>query len=805
MMPRRCGVVLHQIAMHDHQRLVCALIALLLAVTIAAADTHIHGIVRDSATRQPLAGATVIVEGTSLGAVAARDGVFHLHDVPAGRLRLVVSYVYYVPRTIDVVANDDVRIEVLLSQQLAPMREVVVQGVRRQSATPTQDVVMLTQAEVDEHRGQTFADVLRQVPGITVMQTGPSIAKPMLHGMTGTRLVTLNAGIAQEGQQWGAEHAPEIDPFTPDRIGVVRGPAAVLHGPNSMGGVISVEPRPLTTSTSWMGDVMLQGFMNNRQGAGSIVAERGGLFGTPLSIRMQASGRRAGDARTPDYVLRNSGFAEAAGAVDLGLRLGQWSLTSHARGFATTLGIYEGSHLGNPADLQRAIERGGPATTSAFSYDIGRPRQEISHRLLSVQATGPVSDADRLRFVYGWQQNLRQEFDKHNARIVGRGDDLVERARDSIERLSRALATPAMELLLTTYTADLRWERTILDAWQSQTGISGTRQVNDRSGSVFLVPDYLAHGVGAYTLQTLMMGDLMLSGGLRYDVRWLTADITRRGSRDTVQQNRTFANLAGSIGAAWNATQDVRLSVNVGTGWRPPQVNELYANDVHHGVALYEVGDSTLRPERNLAIDAGVDVSVRGLDLQVTAYMHDLDGYIYAVPEPGNPTVTVRGAFPTYRFIQHDAVIGGIDMKATWAVSETWSVLGTLAVVRGQDVERDVPLFMMPADRGRIAVHAHLPDVLGLHDAFVEAGCTGVRRQDRFVSGEDYVDPPAGYALLDLAAGGTIHLGSTDIRLSCTVSNLLDQRYRDYLSRFRYVALDSGRDIVLRLAIPLNH
>ena len=235
----------------------CCVMASLLACNVAfAADTHIHGVIRDSATRRPLAGASVSVQGTSLGAVTARDGVFHLHDVPEGAVRLVVSYVGYGRRTIDLVAARDVRIEVLLQAEDVRLSDVVVQAARREAGMPTQDVTTLTQAEVDEHRGQTFADVLRQVPGITVMQTGPSIAKPMLHGMTGTRLVMLNAGIAQEGQQWGAEHAPEIDPFTPDRIGVVRGPAGVLHGPNAMGGVISIEPRPLTTSTSWIGDVM---------------------------------------------------------------------------------------------------------------------------------------------------------------------------------------------------------------------------------------------------------------------------------------------------------------------------------------------------------------------------------------------------------------------------------------------------------------------------------------------------------------------------------------------------------------------
>jgi iron complex outermembrane receptor protein len=150
-------------------------------------------------------------------------------------------------------------------------------------------------------------------------------------------------------------------------------------------------------------------------------------------------------------------------------------------------------------------------------------------------------------------------------------------------------------------------------------------------------------------------------------------------------------------------------------------------------------------------------------------------------------------------------MIAGVDVNATWAVTETWSLIGTLAVVRGQDLDRDLPLFMMPADRGRLAAHVHLEDVLGLHDTYLEAGFTGVRRQDRFVAGEDYVDPPAGYALVDASAGGTIHLGATDLRITCTVNNLFDRRYRDYLSRFRYVALDPGRDIILRLTVPLNH
>lgn len=789
-----------------------ALVVVLALVTCSAmADTHLHGVVRDSLTRSPLTGATVRVDRTvrgpvsDQGAMAGRDGVFHLHDLPAGPVTLRVTMVGYRPKLVDVLVSADTRIEVLLAPDAVHLRNVVVEAERSRTGTATQQATMLTAAEVDEHRGQTFAEVLKQIPGITVMQTGPSIAKPVLHGMSGTRLVLLNAGIAQEGQQWGAEHAPEIDPFTTDRIGVVRGPAAILYGANAMGGVISVEPRPLSDSATWTGELMVNGFWNNRQASGSVVAERGRLFELPLAVRVQAGGRRAGDAATPGYVLRNTGFSEATLALDAALTLDAWTFSAHARRFATTLGIYKGSHLGNPADLQRAILRGGPADTVLFSYDIGNPRQYIEHRLLSVTAEARLSPADDLRITYGWQQNLRQEFDAHNTRIVGRGTDPVERARDSIERLQRAIATPAMELLLTTYSADARWDRRLADTWTMTTAINGLRQVNDRSGSVYLVPDYAAHGLGAATLHTWSRGDVTLTAGLRYDVRWLAADVRDRRSNAAVRQERTFSNLAGSIGVAWAMSEALTTTLNIGSGWRPPQVNELYANDVHHGVALYEVGDSTLRPERNVAVDATVRWANPGIDVELTGYAHQFDGYIYSLPDPANPTVTVRGTFPTYRFTQHDARIAGADVKATVVLDATWSIIASAAVVRGADLVRDLPLFMMPADRGRLGVHVHLPDVLGVHDAFLETGVMGVRRQDRFVANEDYVDPPAGYALVDASLGGTIHLGSADIRFTLSGTNLFDRACRDYLSRFRYMANDPGRDIILRIHVPFNH
>lgn len=766
-------------------------------------DVHVHGVVRDSADRRPLAGATIRIHPGGKGAIADRDGVFHLHDVEEEPIRLAVSYVGYETRIVTIAGRGpDRRVEIVLARAEREAKTVVVQADRESAGSPTQQVATVTQAEVDEHRGQTFADALRGVAGVTVLQTGPSIAKPMIHGMTGVRLVTLNAGVVQEGQQWGAEHAPEIDPFTPGRIQVVTGPASVLYGPNAIGGVISVEPRPLQPFAAGSGELSLNGFLNNRQGAVALWGEKGGLFGLPLAMRVQGSLRQAGDAATPDYILNNTGFQERNGAVDAVALIGGVRLAARASVFSTTLGIFSGAHIGTADDLRRAIERGRPRRTEDFSYDIARPRQEIQHTLTSLQIDGVVGDGI-LRATIGWQRNERAEFDAHNARIVGRGTDPVERARDSIARLERSLSTPAMELLLNTTSLDVRWEGDAASSLRFTMGLSGMHQANDRRGAVFIVPDYSAYGAGGYVMATHDLPSVTLSAGVRYDHRWLDASITRRNTRTVSEQERLFGNVSASIGALWRMAESWTLRTNVGTGWRPPQVNELYAADVHHGTALFEIGDSTLGREQSVGADATLGFQTTGVDASVTASLQTFDGFIQSLPDVANPTVTIRGTFPTFRYRQTNARIAALDARIIVAASPWLSPYASLNIVRGTDVSLRQPLFLMPADRARVGAHIHFHDAWQIHDAFLDVSFLTVARQQRVVAGQDYAEPPPGYTTMDVRVGGTIHVASLDVRLTLDVQNMFDARFRDYLSRFRYFADDPGRNVILRATVPI--
>src|SRR3546814_18536850 len=105
-----------------------------------------------------------------------------------------------------------------------------------------------------------------------MLKTGATIAKPVIHGLHSNRILILNNGIRQEGQQWGSEHAPEIDPFIAKRITVVKGAETIRFGPDAMGGVVIVEPSELDRKSGINGEINLAGAANGRSGVASAMS-----------------------------------------------------------------------------------------------------------------------------------------------------------------------------------------------------------------------------------------------------------------------------------------------------------------------------------------------------------------------------------------------------------------------------------------------------------------------------------------------------------------------------------------------------
>ena len=769
-----------------------AALALLFFPLAAAAQQSLRGRVVTAEGGLPLPGANVAVRSDASsvevlrGAATDVDGTFVIGGLTAGRYAVTVSYVGFASETRMVeVAGDPVALAFSLEAATLESGEVVVEGARRRAGLATQAAAVLEAEALARVRGQNLGQTLAELPGVTTLSTGPSIAKPVVRGLHSDRVVILNNGVRQEGQQWGGEHAPEIDPFSAGRIELIKGAAGVEYGVGAIGGVIRVEPEPLPTRSGVGGEVGLSAFSNNLQGAGSARLE-GGLGAVPgLGWRVQGSLRRAGDARTPDYVIGNSAFRELSGGATLGYRAGRYDLELHASRFATTLGIFRGAHVSTLGGLREAIARERPAVDYAFSYDIDAPKQEIMHDLVTLKGGMALDSGRRLEAQYGVQRNHRQEYDAH--RLGG---------RDPLER-------PAFELTLATHTLEMKL-RDEAGAWQGAAGLSGMNQGNVNGQAGQLIPNFRALTGGAFVWGRRLAGDWTLEAGGRADLRWMRAHPRQFGGRgDFTERIRQFAGVSGMVGVERQLSEAWSVAAHVGTAWRPPGVNELYSYGVHHGTAQFEIGEATLTRERSL--DAGLSLRYAGERVRLTASVFDnrIDDFIHLFPTR-DTTVTVRGVFPAFRYQQADAVLRGFDGQGEFDVTGALTLGAQASVVRGTDRDLGRPLIYMPADRVSLSGALRLPNLGPARRGALRVEGTFVREQTRAPEDVDFAPPPDGYALFSAGLDATLPLHGTPVQLYFSIENLLNTAYRDYLSRFRYFTDDPGRSITLRVQVPLG-
>ena len=337
-------------------------------------------------------------------------------------------------------------------------------------------------------------------------------------------------------------------------------------------------------------------------------------------------------------------------------------------------------------------------------------------------------------------------------------------------------------------------------------GVSFMTQGNFNGESGFLIPNFRANTTGVYTRQSYVQDAVTIDTGLRLDLRSLTAYPREERTRgEFVRREHRYSGLSAVTGIIWRFTEHWSLSSNAGLAWRPPGVNELYNFGVHHGTAQFEIGNPDLHSERSYNLDA----TVRHVGLHATAevsiYRNQMDGYIHLFPED-EPRVTIRGTFPSFRYAQSDAVLTGIDGAFEYDLLTDRLTLGASAsIVRGTDVERDEPLIFMPSDRFSGFTEWTFPTVGRFIHPAVMLEARHSARQDRVPPQADFAPPPDAYTLFSAGIHTDIDLGTeTPASLSLDVENLFDTAYRDYMSRYRYFIGDPGRNVILRLTVPLG-
>ncbi|WBO84408.1 TonB-dependent receptor [Hymenobacter yonginensis] len=788
------------------------------ARTVAPA-TPVTGRITDAATGEALPGATLYFSDLKQATSTDAAGNFRFANLPKGRFLVQVRFVGYTPvvRTVDTGSGQP--LDVALTPAETEIGQVIVTGVSastemRRSAIPTS---VVDQTRLRQTSATNAVDAIAHTPGLSQITTGAAISKPIIRGLGANRVITLNNGAKQEGQQWGDEHGIEIDEFGIDRVEIIKGPGSLLYGSDGLAGVINfLAPDPVEDGRI-VGSVAANYQTNNRQ-QGYSLWNAGNLNG--LNWQVRGSGKVAGAYQNRyDGRVYNSGFRELNGSGYVGVNK-SWGY-SHltVSSFNQILGLIEGERDSTTGRFLKTVSLGGDALAGVITDDddlrtlnLDVPRQQINHLRIGTD-NNFILGQHRLTLNVGWQQNLRREF--------GNPTDYYEKS---------------LFFQLRTVDYALRWFLPEMNGWNTTVGVSGMQQENQNKGVEFLIPAYRLLDGGLFGVTKKSFGKLDLSGGLRYDARRITADAlylnddeqpvpAGQGETKFAGFRSTFRNVSGSVGGAYNFNDKWLLKANVARGFRAPNIAELGSNGIHEGTVRYEIGEPDLRAETSLQVDGGLSFVSDHVSLSADVFRNQISNYIFprALSTPtGQDSVSVDGD-RVFRYGQGDARLAGGEVSLDlhphpldWLHFE--NSFSMVRALQFDQPEGQQNLPFIPADRLQSELRVNFSKVgtSRLRNLYARGTVEHNLQQNRIFSAFDTETRTPGYTLVNLGLGSdlTNAKDKTLFSVYLTLNNVFDVAYQNHLSRLKYTAINyatgrqgvfnMGRNLSVKLIVPLS-
>jgi outer membrane receptor protein involved in Fe transport len=677
-----------------------------------------------------------------------------------------------------------------------------------------------------EDRQVRFApDALRETVGVMVQQTGSGQGSPFVRGLTGNQVLILVDGVRLNNStfRFGAnQYMATIDPFTIDRVEVLRGPGSVLYGSDAVGGVIQVLTR-------------------ERRDFSALHDVGGGLVGRYGSAARERTGRVEADAQGGPVAL-TGGFT--------------WSDFDDLRGGRRT-GVQPFTAYRQEAGDVKAQAR------------IGTLEVALAHQYL---AQYDVDRTDRLTLALpgSLPPSLHFEFDPQRRNLTtlsARSEELgdlplaafrsnasfhrQEEHRDEITRASPTRLAKDKDVVETWGTSHQLETKEVLrqvvtagiEAYRDHV-ISRRRRVDLASGATTVVRPRFADGATYGTLAVyaqdevrIVPGRVVLTLGGRYTRIDIDGDFTdATPGVGTVTLDQEIDALVGQAHLWVSPLDELAFTGGVSQGFRAPNFDDLSVFGSVSG--SFEVPNPDADPERSLATEIGAKWRLPGEDPLLTGAVFGhwtefrdllqrtngtLDGLSFVdgdgdgVQDPGEvPVVTRRNV--------GQARIFGVEVEARLRAprevslaGERWSASGHFSWTYGSDLENDVPVRGIPPASALVGLRCEVEE----GQYWLEGTGAFVRAQERLNPG-DLADPRVppggtpGYEVYSLRGGArfTLFRGETPFRAvgvgsaasaekplnaewTLGIENILDRDYRVHGSGVN----GAGTNFVTTLAV----
>ncbi len=699
----------------------------------------LEGEVVETRSNNRLEGVTVRIKGLEKHVRTDSNGRFKFDTVPEGHQTLECMKVGYqrFEQVIDVNASSpylQIELETLAFQ----LQTITVFGSKRSLSQfeATTDLA-LDEAELQRRLGMTLANTLADETGVSQRMMGRAISRPVIRGLGGDRLLILENGERTgDKSASSADHAVSIDPTTAEGVEITRGPASLIYGSSTLGGVINVKsnhipqilPRQLDMHLTFQGESVNSGLT----GTTGFTFPVGDFAGN-----VEWNRRLASDIQTPIGVLKNTSLSNVnfSGGASL---IKPW-------GFIGASGSSYRSDYGVPGSPEGHI--------SGVNIELDKQRYEGQ---MEYRFNTAILEKVKLQTAYTRYQH--QEYES-NGRL-------------------------GVEFGLLTYNVSVM-------AHLFENAIAGVSwEYRDHATDGFYwTPHTRELALAGFYLNQLNFDKLTLQGAIRYDLR--RSEPFRPGAvvRAGTVQRRDFNGFSGATSGIYHWTDKLSTGVTLMKTFRAPGIEELFSDGPHLAVYSYEIGNAELGPENGYGTEFFLKYVEDRFRLNLALFRNQIQNYL--VPTNSGEKEWGSGAAGwlwIYQYMGHDVVMDGAEIQIGGEVLPQVHLQLNMSYVNGTIQANGRPLERVPPLNGKFVI-SYTPSPWHLYVASRFAGS-----QTRL---GEFEEPTDGYLVYDIGTYFNFSRWQLENMVVFEIENLFDITYREHLSRIKSAMPEPGRNVKL--------
>lgn len=719
-----------------------------------------------------ISNANLWLAGTSRGTTSDSKGNFNIEGVEPGSYILQATALGFreFSKEIEVLQNTSFELKIELEPGNENLEEIII--VDRQTGLNRRTPYTISHIDMQgiNFKGDPngLMGRLREVPGVYGAEFGQGIVKPFIRGLGFSRVVTIYQGNKLENHQWGADHGLGINDLGIKSVDVIKGPASVLYGSGALGGVLLAKDEDAYTTSEKITGSLGSTYNSVSRGIRTYASagkswENDLFFNADLALENHAD-YQDGNKR----IIGNSRFNTKTLRLQSGIK---------KENFQNKLGFsFNDQQLGIISDEE--MLPGQSLATGRNDREMQLPFQKVRDYLFTYNQEMQHE---------GFESFLHLSHHHNNRKEIESDENLIDLGLKQDHSF---------------YNARLSFQQNTL---KHDFGIQGSyiRTRNMENSLDILIPDANIFESGLYYLASAQLDSWFLQGALRYDFRTVKAladashfvdyGFLLPGEPENRRLERNFSGFTGSLGASRKISESQQFKLNLSSGFRAPDLAELFSNGPHPGTSRFEKGNAEFKREQSFQLDAGYSMHFKDFSAEISAFGSRVDNYIFFAKSDQAPP---EGHNELWTYDQTRAGLYGFEFQLSknWLAEQRLKTQISGAVVRARDLEKAEPLSFVPPDNFNFELR-----YFALADKSLEFSTRLrlVSDQNRPGFNEEATN---GYELLNLGISKTFYTGSNLLKAGIQVQNALNKTYVDHMSILRAFEVSSpGRNLMLNL------